>query len=150
RLVDQWDRRVASKELPAMRLTVGVICRNGLPHLMKCLATLPGIEGSAQEVDFILVDSASTAETLGDMLAFAAGRRDTRVFSMSGLVNSSAARNVVLRNARPGAVFLVDGDVAVNRSFVDAALEELDRNSCEIVNGRLAEILHDREHRPYG
>lgn len=133
-----------------MRLTVGVSCQNGLPHLARCLEALPAIVGCAEEVDFILVDAASTDGTLAAMLSFAAGRSDTRVFSMSGVVNASATRNVTLRNARPGAVFLVDGDVAVNRQFVDSALAEFRHDSCDIVFGRLPEVLHDGQHRPYG
>jgi hypothetical protein len=84
------------------------------------------------------------------MLAFARGRPDLRVFTMRGEVNLAAARNVVLRSARPGAVFMVDGDVAVNRDFAVAALAELARSSADVVFGQLPEILYDRGDQPIG
>jgi glycosyltransferase involved in cell wall biosynthesis len=133
-----------------MRLTVGVIARNGMPHLRHCLSALPALADCAAEVEFILVDSASSDGTLDAMLAFARGRSGTRVYAMQGEVNAAAARNVILRRAEPGAVFLVDGDVAVSREFVVAALEELAEGSCEVVYGRLPEILYDGNHRPVG
>jgi glycosyltransferase involved in cell wall biosynthesis len=133
-----------------MRLTVGVSCQNGLPHLRTCLASLPRLADCAEQVEFILVDSASSDGTLATMLAFAAGRGDTRVYSMVGLVNLAATRNVTLRNARPGAVLLVDGDIAVEPAFVHEALAEFSAGTCEIAYGRLPEILYDKHHQPYG
>jgi hypothetical protein len=84
------------------------------------------------------------------MLAFARGRPDTRVFTMLGEVNLAATRNVVLRSARPGAVLMIDGDVAVERDFAVAALAELARSSADAVFGRLPEILYDRGDEPIG
>jgi glycosyltransferase involved in cell wall biosynthesis len=139
-----------SNEYWDMRLTVGVSCQNGLPHLSRCLASLPALVGCAEKMDFILVDAASSDGTLATMLAFASGRPDTRVYSMSGIVNLAATRNVILSKARPGAVFLVDGDIAVSPAFVDAALEEFRAGRCEIAYGRLPEILYDKQARPYG
>ncbi|MFN0191987.1 MAG: glycosyltransferase family 2 protein [Aestuariivirga sp.] len=132
-----------------MKLTVGVVSRNGLPFLMRCLESLPSLNDCATDVEFILVDSASSDRTLDAMLAFARARSNCRVYSMQGKVNLSATRNVVLRNASPGAVFLVDGDVAVNRDFVVAALEELKLDTCDIVTGRYTYILHDGKGKPY-
>lgn len=133
-----------------MRLTVGVVAQDGLPHLRKCLDSLPALADCADIVEFILVDAASSDGTLAAMCAFSEGRTDTRVFAISGRTNRSATRNVILRNASPGAVFLVDGDVAVNRAFLVAALEELECGSADILFGRLPEILHDAEYRPTG
>lgn len=133
-----------------MRLTVGVVARNGLPYLRHCLTSLPALADCATEVEFILVDSASSDGTLDAMLAFARDRRDTRVYAMEGKVNAAAARNVILRHAQPGALFLVDGDVAVNRDFVVAALREFENRTCEVVFGQLPEILYDRAAQPIG
>lgn len=133
-----------------MHLTVGVFCQNGMPYLQQALAALPAVERVVDEVDFILVDSASTDGTLAAMQAFAAGKTNARVFAMTGVVNASATRNVVLSHAGPGAVFLVDGDVAVEPAFVAAALDELEQGTCDIVFGRLPEQLHDGQHRPTG
>ena len=133
-----------------MRLTVGIACRDGLPHLHACLAALPAVVACAAEVEFILVDSASSDGTLEAMLAFAQNRRDTRVLSMRGHVNLAATRNVLLDAARPGAVFIVDGDVAIEAAFVAAALAALEAHRCDIVFGRLPELLHDGSHRLIG
>lgn len=146
----EWCRVQAGAALRAMRLTVGIACRDGLPHLHACLAALPAVAACAADVEFILVDSASSDGTLEAMLAFAKNRRDTRVLSMHGHVNLAATRNVILDAARPGAVFIVDGDVAVNAAFVAAALAALDADRCDIVFGRLPEVIYDGSHRPVG
>jgi glycosyltransferase involved in cell wall biosynthesis len=133
-----------------MRLTVGVISRNGLPHLHRCLESLPALTLCAQAVEFVLVDSASSDGTLEVMLSFARTRPDTRVYTMRGRVNAAAARNVIVRDAPMGALFLVDGDVSVNPEFVTAALHELERGTCDVIFGQLPEILHDAQNRPVG
>lgn len=132
------------------RLTVGVIARDGLPYLDLCLRSLPPLTECAEQVEFILVDAASTDATLAHMLRFAEQQPDTRVYSMVGTVNHAATRNVVVRNARPGAVFLVDGDIAVEPAFVRAALAEIEAGNCDVAFGQLPEILHDGRHRRLG
>lgn len=121
-----------------------------MPYLQRALEALPALERAVPDVEFILVDSASTDGTLAAMRAFALGRHNVRVFLMTGTVNAAAPRNVVLAHARPGGVFLVDGDVAVDPAFVLAALDELERDSCDIAFGQLPEQLHDGKHRPIG
>jgi glycosyltransferase involved in cell wall biosynthesis len=130
-------------------LTVGVLCQNGLPHLTRCLDSLPALTDCAPSVDFILVDSASTDDTLKEMRDFAASRNDTRIFRMQGKVNQSATRNVILEYARPGSVFLVDGDVEINREFVVEALNEIWSGMADIVYGQLPEIWHTADHVAY-
>ena len=136
--------------VPSPLLTIGVVCRNGMPFLSRCLDSLPAVQGVAANVEYLLVDAASTDGTLQAMTTFASGRTDTRVYSMSGRVNLSATRNIVLKHAAPGAVFLVDGDVAVDPRFLEAALSELEADTCEIVFGQLPETLHDGNCRPIG
>ncbi len=132
-----------------MRLTVGVIARDGMPFIEKCLGSLDALTGCAEEVEFILVDSASADGTQRAMLEFAATRPTVRVFALEGIVNAAVARNVVLRHAKAGAVFLVDGDVEVDREFVVSALRELSCHKCDIVCGQLPEIFHDHNNVPY-
>lgn len=133
-----------------MELTVGIASRNGLPHLDVCLAALRDVATRVPGTEFLLVDSASTDGTLDTMLAFARGRNDTRVLSMRGTVNLSATRNVILEAARPGAVFIVDGDVALEADFVAAAMEALRSGRADIVYGGLPEIHYDGSHRAIG
>ncbi|MCP5373458.1 MAG: glycosyltransferase [Hyphomicrobiales bacterium] len=130
-----------------LTLTVGIACRNGLPHLTACLDALPAVAARVPGVRFVLVDSGSSDGTLAAMQAFAGGRADTRVLSMQGHVNLSATRNVILDAAGPGPVFLVDGDVAVEPGFVAAALAALAEDRADIVFGRLPEVLYDGQHR---
>jgi glycosyltransferase involved in cell wall biosynthesis len=129
-------------------LTIGVLSRDGLPHLERCLASLPALADCAVSVEFILVDSASTDRTLDAMRAFA-DHRNARVFSMTGNVNQSVTRNLILDHARDGALLLVDGDVAVSRDFVIAALAEIASGHADIVCGQLPEIWHTSDHEPY-
>jgi glycosyltransferase involved in cell wall biosynthesis len=130
-------------------LTVGVLARDGLPHLQMCLQSLPALADCAENVGFLLVDSASKDGTLEAMCAFASRSKHVRVFAMKGCVNQSVTRNVILDNAAPGAVLLVDGDVAISRDFVLAALAEIAGDNAEIVHGQLPEIWHTSEHRAY-
>jgi len=130
-------------------LTVGVLARDGLPHLQMCLQSLPALADCAGTVDFLLVDSASRDATLKAMCAFASRGNRVRVFAMKGAVNQSATRNVILDNAAPGAVLLIDGDVAISRDFVLSGLEEIAAGNAEIVHGQLPEIWHTSAHRAY-
>ena len=61
-----------------MRLTVGVVAQNGLPHLTRCLDSLPTLADCAEAVEFILVDAASSDGTLAAMRSFSEVRTDTR------------------------------------------------------------------------
>lgn len=133
-----------------MDLTLGIACRNGLPHLHVCLAALPAVAARVAGTAFLLVDSGSSDGTLAAMEDFARGRNDTRVLSMRGTVNLSATRNVILEAARPGAVFIVDGDVAVEADFVAAAMQALRSGRADIVYGGLPEIHYDGSHRAIG
>lgn len=125
------------------------MAQDGLPHLKRCLDSLPALADCAAMVDFILVDSASTDGTLDVMRAFASTQPNTRVFAMTGKVNQSVTRNVILDNARPGAVFLVDGDVELSHQFVLAALAEIEAGNADIVYGQLPEIWHTSDHNAY-
>jgi hypothetical protein len=131
------------------RLTIGVLSQDGLPVLQRCLDSLPALADSAGQVEFILVDSASRDRTLDAMREFATRNPHTRVFKLTGKVNQSVTRNVILDHAKPGALLLVDGDVAISRQFVVAALEEIVAGHSEIVWGQLPEIWHTSAHEPY-
>jgi glycosyltransferase involved in cell wall biosynthesis len=131
------------------RLTIGVLAKDGLPHLLRCLDSLPGLADCADSVDFVLVDSASKDGTLNAMREFATTNDNTRVFAMKGAVNQSVTRNVILDNARPGAVFLIDGDVAISHDFVLAALAEIEAGNTEIAYGQLPELWHTADHEAY-
>jgi glycosyltransferase involved in cell wall biosynthesis len=133
-----------------MRLTIGIIARNGVPHLSRCLASVAQTMGAIDGVEVILVDCCSQDDTLGAMLTFARENRGVRVFRLEGVANAACARNTILENTRPGAVFLVDGDVAISVSFVTAALREIREGTADVVVGQLPEVLHDDEHRPKG
>ena len=130
-------------------LTVGVLAKDGLPHLQTCLESLPALADCAEKVEFLLVDSASKDGTLEAICAFATRNDHARVFAMKGSVNQSVTRNVILDNSAPGAVLLVDGDVAISRDFVLAALAEIADGAAEIVHGQLPEIWHTSQHSAY-
>ncbi len=83
------------------------------------------------------------------MCLFASSGQHVRVFAMKGTVNQSVTRNVILDNAAPGALLLIDGDVAISSDFVRAALAEISDDNAEIVHGQLPEIWHTSEHRAY-
>jgi glycosyltransferase involved in cell wall biosynthesis len=130
-------------------LTIGVVAKDGMPHLNGCLTSLSCLTDCAETVEFILVDSGSTDCTLNTMCIFASQNKNARVFTMSGTVNQSVTRNVILEKSIPGAVLLVDGDVAINHDFVKAALEEIGVGNADIVYGQLPEIWHTSDHQAY-
>lgn len=141
----------AAAALPAgERLTIGIIARNGLPFLKDCLDALPPEAVFAGALDIILVDSASTDGTTEAMQAVGARRRDTRVYRLEGTVNASVARNVIVDNARPGFLLLLDGDMVVDPSFIAAGVRRVLAGEADAVVGALREQRFDAENRPDG
>ena len=104
-------------------LTIGVIARDGLPFLHDCLKSLPAQLDGVTFLDIILVDSASGDGTTEVMSEFAGQRPGVRVFRMDGKTNAAATRNVILDNAAPGAVLLVDGDIVLTQAFLRAGID---------------------------
>lgn len=127
------------------RLTIGVIARDGLPFLHDCLKSIPRQLDGIDNLEVILVDSASRDGTTDVMAAFACERDGVRVFRMEGRTNAAATRNVILDNAAPGAVLLVDGDIVLTTKFVLGALEAVREGRGDAVSGGLTEIQHDAE-----
>ncbi|WP_029007577.1 glycosyltransferase family 2 protein [Azospirillum halopraeferens] len=140
-----------SASVPAgARLTIGVIARNGLPFLRACLASLPPEGTFAGELAIVLVDSDSSDGTTETMTAFAAARRDARVYRIEGSVNAAAARNVVLEHAPAGFLMLLDGDMVLNPAFVAAAVGRIRNGEADAVVGALREQHFDADNRPDG
>lgn len=142
---------VAASLPPGVPLTVGVIARNGMPFLGPCLAALPP-EGAlgAGRLEVILVDSASADGTTAAMTGFAALRSDARAFRIDGVANASATRNVVLANARPGFVMMLDGDMVLNAAFLTDAIRRIVRGEAHAVVGALREQRFTADNRPDG
>lgn len=129
-------------------LTIGVIARDGLPFLRDCLDSLPSELSGVSFLDIILVDSASADGTTDVMSDFARQMPCVRVFRMDGKTNAAATRNVILDNAAPGAVLLVDGDIVLTPEFIQAGLEAVRSGRGDAVSGGLTEIQHDLEGKP--
>ncbi|MHA1566443.1 MAG: glycosyltransferase family 2 protein [Alphaproteobacteria bacterium] len=130
------------------RLTIGVIARDGLPFLHDCLKSIPQQLDDVDKLEIILVDSASSDGTTEAMSAFAAQRGGVRVFRMEGRTNAAATRNVILDNAAPGAVLLVDGDIVLTQEFLLGALQAVREGRGDAVSGGLTEIQHDKQGEP--
>ncbi|HYM32849.1 MAG TPA: glycosyltransferase family 2 protein [Candidatus Cybelea sp.] len=130
------------------RLTVGVIARNGMPFLQRCLASLDDLDGLAEHLEFVLVDCLSDDGTGSAMRAFADAHPGTRVYRVDGSANAAIARNVVLNHAHAGSLLLLDGDVAVNREFLAQGLAYIVHGQANAVTGRLAEQRHDGDNHP--
>lgn len=141
---------VAAALPPGDRLTIGVIARNGLPFLADCLAALPPPGGLGGRLDLVLVDSASDDGTTAAMAGFAAGRADTRVFRIDGSANAAATRNVILENARPGYLMLLDGDMVVEAAFLATGIARIAAGEADAVVGALREQRFDADNRPDG
>ncbi|HYD32178.1 MAG TPA: glycosyltransferase family 2 protein [Azospirillaceae bacterium] len=133
-----------------VRLTIGVIARNGLPFLNDCLASLPTHGALGGVLQIVLVDCASDDGTTAVMLDFARSRRDTRVFRVDGTANAAVARNVVLDNAGPGYLLLLDGDFVLEPDFPARAFQYIERGEAAAVAGTYREQLFDAENRPLG
>ncbi len=126
-----------------LRLTIGVIARDGLPFLRDCLRSLPTQLDGVATLEIILVDSVSSDGTTDVMVEFARQRAAVRVFRMDGKSNAAATRNVVLDHAAPGAVLLVDGDIVLTPEFLWAGVEAMRAGRADAVSGGLTEIHHD-------
>ena len=125
------------------RLTIGVIARNGLPFLKSCLASLPATHEAVDRVEVILVDCVSSDGTGEVMREFANTRADTRVYRIDGTANAAVARNVILDNAGPGYVLLLDGDIVLSDDFLETGVERIRAGKSDAVFGKMAELRHD-------
>jgi len=90
----------------------------------------------------VLVDSASSDRTHAIMAEFA-HRRGAEFYALSGEVNASVARNVILAHAPVGHLLLLDGDIVLNPAFLSEAIEILDGGSAKAVCGSLLDKYHD-------
>lgn len=135
--------RAVVDESETRRLTIGVIARNGLPFLKSCLASLPTAHEAVDNVEVILVDCVSSDGTGEVMREFANTRADTRIYRIDGTANAAVARNVILDNAGPGFVLLLDGDVVLSDDFIEAGVERIRAGKSDAVIGKMAELRHD-------
>jgi len=127
-----------------MHLTIGVIARDGERFIGCCLASVSRAVAEHPGVQIVLADCASRDGTTSAMLAFARSRSDTTVLRIEGSANASVARNAILDRSALGGVFLIDGDVEMDLSFISAAMRELEAGTCDAVFGQLLEFSNDR------
>ena len=114
-------------------LTIGIISRNGQPFIENCLLSfstaLDQLLRHFVSIDFILVDSDSSDNTLRVMADFAKLHQDksikTDVYLLEGNCNAAIARNIILGHATGDIVFLCDGDIVVNGNFLITASEKI-------------------------
>jgi glycosyltransferase involved in cell wall biosynthesis len=131
-------------------LTIGIISRNGMPYIQRCLESLAKLDCLDRTLSFVLVDCVSTDGTTEVMRQFRTSHNNVRLFRVDGTANTSVARNVILDNTRDGYLFLLDGDIDVNPAFIEAALAIMEAGRADAVIGDLEEIAHDEFHRPMG
>jgi glycosyltransferase involved in cell wall biosynthesis len=136
-------------------LTIGVICRNGQPFIEQCLHSVSsGVSPLSEYFDSIsciLVDSNSSDNTLGVMLAFSIENQliQTDVFLIEGDCNAAIARNIILRNCNGDFVFLCDGDIVIHYEFIVSAVEKIIDNQADAIVGQLSEKWFDSENKIY-
>lgn len=139
------------------KLTIGVISKNGEPFIEDCLESLSlsitPLSDYFRAIDFILVDSNSSDNTLRVMLNFAKSNTSesvtTDVYLIEGYCNSSIARNIILENCTGDLVFLCDGDITVDSKFLISASKKITGGQADAVVGMLAEKWFDADYKFY-
>ena len=141
------------------RLTIGIISRNGQPFIEDCLSSfssgLVQLLSNFDSIEFILVDSDSTDNTLKVMLEFSAtvqhgsNNVKTEVYLIEGHCNAAIARNVILNNCTNELLFLCDGDIVINGEFLVAAADKIVSGEADAVIGDLSEKWYDSEYNFY-
>lgn len=139
------------------KLSIGVISRNGQPFIEDCLqsftSALPSLLNHFDSVNFILVDSNSSDNTLESMLNFnrKISNKSTKVdvYLIEGYCNAAIARNIILRNSTGDFVFLCDGDILVNYNFLITASEKIISGHADAVVGQLSEKWFDSNFKFY-
>lgn len=135
------------------KLSVGIISRNGQPFLEKCLhsflSAASPLLNAFQSIEYILVDSASTDNTLELMRSFSqesTGDRITAtVYLLEDECNAAIARNVILKECSGDIVFLCDGDIEIDYHFIVLAAEKITNGTSDAVVGQLSEKWYDSE-----
>ena len=139
------------------KLTIGIISRNGQPFLKDCLqsfsSALTPLLKHFSSIDFILVDSDSSDNTLEVMLNFSQEYRshaiNSDVYLIQGYCNAAVARNVILRECTGDVIFLCDGDIVINYNFLILAAKKIIGGQADAVVGQLSEKWYDSEFKIY-
>lgn len=139
------------------KLTIGIISRNGQPFLKDCLqsfsSALTPLLKHFSLIDFILVDSDSSDNTLEVMLNFSQEYKsdtiNSDVYLIQGYCNAAIARNVILRECTGDVIFLCDGDIIINYNFLILAAEKIVGGQADAIVGQLSEKWYDSEFKIY-
>jgi len=126
---------------PGCHISFIVIAKNEEYALPKCLESIVRLDLQGYEV--ICVDSGSSDGTQSIMLEYAASYGTFRYVSAPNCRNAAMARNRGIEVAHGRLVFFVDGDIELNRQFVQLALEILENSSASAVAGGLDEVIYD-------
>ena len=152
-MINDAGRRVS--RLPwVIRMSVIVPCHNVERYAADCLQSLA--RNAAPDIEFVLVDDASTDAT-GDILATrAALLPGASVITLPQNRGLSAARNAGLRAARGRAVTFLDGDDLVAPGHFPALADAIDALRCDFVRTDHVQVrgrerrLHRISHAPRG
>lgn len=131
---------VQPEQIPGSHLTIGIICKDGLPHIVDCLAALPAPDELEPALRLILVDCGSSDGTTKVMLDFSGSRPDVHMRRVEGTANPAVARNAILDVAPPGTLLLLDGDMVLENTFLGAALAHIREGRADAVTGSLREV----------
>jgi glycosyltransferase involved in cell wall biosynthesis len=114
-----------------IRMSVIVPCHNVERYVTDCLQSLA--RNAAPDIEFLLVDDASTDAT-GDILATRAARLPgATVLTLPQNRGLSAARNAGLRAARGRTVSFLDGDDVAAPGHFPALADAIDALRCDFV-----------------
>lgn len=121
-----------------------VIARNEEYAVFKCLSAIAAM--NLIDCEVIAVDSNSSDNTIGIMLAFADKIGNLKIFRIEGEVSSAIARNVGIKHSQKKYIFFVDGDTELDVEFVNAAIGRLESDVYEAVTGKLREYQYSNDY----
>jgi glycosyltransferase involved in cell wall biosynthesis len=117
-----------------------VIGKNEGWKLTKCLNSIyETIEyNNLQEAEIFYIDSKSTDDSIRRVKKF----DSIRIFEITGECNAAIARNIGAKEANGDILFFIDGDMEINKEFLDCALSNGDLKY-DYVTGHLYDYLYD-------
>lgn len=128
--------------MPDYSISFIVIALNEEAMIGRCLDSIFEARSLGDEV--IVVDSGSNDNTL-NIARKSLDSDNVQLYQLTGERNAAIARNIGISQAQGDYLFFIDGDVEIDKDFVDKAVSFIENDHSEAVLGRLREIQYSKD-----